>query len=87
MMLTSALFSIQMMSFLQILTPSHLIGKVISCAMCIGMCASPLGQALYGQIFEWIGDLTFIPFYAAAAASIILCLVTWKVFISIDTVR
>lgn len=42
MMMLASFFSIQLMSCLQILTPNELLGKVISCAMCIVMCATPL---------------------------------------------
>lgn len=57
MMIFATLFSIQMMSYLQTMTPKHLIGKVISCAMCICMCASPLGQAMYGGMFQILKNI------------------------------
>ena len=61
----STLFSIQIMSYLQMIVPVDLIGKVISCAMCIGMCASPIGQAMYGGLFEVFGERVFALFFAA----------------------
>lgn len=56
MMMTSALFSILMMGCLQILTPPDIMGKVISCVMCLCMCATPIGQALYGILFDRFQD-------------------------------
>ena len=56
MMMLSAFFSILMMGCLQILTPPDIMGKVISCVMCICMCATPIGQAIYGILFEKFAD-------------------------------
>ena len=45
-------FSIVALTYIQKETPSHLIGKVMACISMICMCASPLGQAIYGVLFE-----------------------------------
>lgn len=74
MMLLATLFSIQIMSYLQMIVPGRLIGKVISCAMCIGMCASPIGQAIYGSLFEIMGDKVFSLFFVAAILTVFLAL-------------
>ena len=80
MMFLATLFSIQIMSCLQMMVPANLIGKVISCAMCIGMCASPIGQAIYGGLFEVLKENVFVLFYAAAALTVILALAMKKAF-------
>lgn len=74
MMFLAALFSIQIMSYLQMIVPAHLIGKVISCAICIGMCASPIGQAIYGGLFEVLQQNAFVVFYVAALLTILVSL-------------
>ncbi len=51
-MVCSTIFSVQMLSFIQTETPQHLIGKVIAVILTISMCAQPLGNALYGILFE-----------------------------------
>ena len=51
-MLFSTVFSVQMISFVQTATPRNLIGKVIAVIMTVAMCAQPLGNALYGILFE-----------------------------------
>lgn len=66
MMFFATLFSIQLMSCLQMMVPTNLLGKVISCAMCIGMCASPIGQAIYGALFEALEGKVFLLFFVAA---------------------
>lgn len=76
----ATLFSIQIMSYLQIIVPMDLIGKVISCAMCIGMCASPIGQAIYGGLFEVLNENVFVVFYAAAGLTVMVALALKKAF-------
>lgn len=51
-MVFSTIFTVQMMSFMQTETPQNLIGKVIAVALTIAMCAQPLGNALYGVLFQ-----------------------------------
>lgn len=51
-LLLSTIFSVQMLSFVQTETPGNLIGKVIAVIMTVSMCAQPLGNAIYGVLFE-----------------------------------
>ena len=51
-MVFSAMFTVQMMSFIQTETPQNLIGKIIAVILTVSMCAQPLGNALYGILFE-----------------------------------
>ncbi len=51
-MVFSTTFSVQMMAFVQTETPQDLMGKVIGVILTIAMCAQPLGNALYGVLFE-----------------------------------
>ena len=80
----STLFSIQIMSYLQMIVPVDLIGKVISCAMCIGMCASPIGQAMYGGLFEVFGERIFALFFAAALLMVILAASMKRAFMRLE---
>lgn len=78
------LFQIQMMTVLQLLTPKYLIGKVISCFMCVVMCTSPLGQFLYGIVFEHIGSSIYLPFYIGGLLMIGISIFTRRIFYGID---
>lgn len=80
MMFLATLFSIQIMSYLQMIVPGSLIGKVISCAMCIGMCATPIGQAIYGGLFEMLGEKVFILFFTVTALVVLLAFAMKKPF-------
>ncbi|MDO5392346.1 MAG: hypothetical protein Q4F24_14805 [Eubacteriales bacterium] len=80
MMFLATLFSIQIMSFLQMIVPGNLIGKVISCAMCIGMCATPVGQAIYGSLFEILKGKVFGLFFIVTVLVVLLAFAMKKPF-------
>jgi len=86
LMTLSTLFQIQLMTFLQLLTPAALTGKVISCFICICMCAIPAGQFMYGIIFEHIGNHTYLPFYIAPLILAGISFFTRPFFYEIDRV-
>lgn len=83
-MLLASLFSVQMMTYLQLMTPQNLTGKVISCVMCLCMCSSPLGQLAYGFIFEKAGDILYLPFYIAPLIMIGISIMTRHVFCGVE---
>ena len=78
---THTIFQIQMMTYLQILTPENLIGKVISCFMCVVMCTMPLGQVIYGFAFEHIGQSSYLLFYVAGVIMIGISIISRRVFL------
>ena len=73
MMALATTFSIQIMSFVQIQTPSHIVGKVISCLLALAMCAQPVGQALYGFLFD---KFIYYPWVIILAAALISCIIS-----------
>ncbi|MDR3264237.1 MAG: MFS transporter [Clostridiales bacterium] len=80
----STVFQIQIISYIGILTPKDLIGKVISCVICVCMCTNPLGQFIYGFVFENIGGGAYLAFYAAASIVIAIAVPTRRIFYGID---
>jgi len=80
----STLLQIQIMSFMQAVTPKELTGKVISCFMCLCMCSIPLGQFIYGIVFEKIGSYLYLPFYLAVSVMIVISILTRRLFYNID---
>ena len=51
-MACAMLFTVSAQTYLQRATPPHLLGKVASFVAAISTCAMPLGQALYGLLFD-----------------------------------
>ncbi|MCI8869903.1 MAG: MFS transporter [Lawsonibacter sp.] len=68
----ATLFQVVMLAFVQGRTPDHLVGKVISCVMALSMCASPLGQALYGTLFEHLPAWSAVAFSALGSGALAL---------------
>ena len=79
MLTIHTIFQIQVMTYLQLVTPKELVGKVISCFMCVVMCTMPLGQVLYGFAFEHIGQYACLMFYAAGLIMIVIGVFTRRI--------
>lgn len=77
-MVLATMFTVVMLSFVQGRTPEHLVGKVVSCVMALAMCASPLGQVLYGAMFQWLSPWVVVAF--SALSSGVVALFAWRVF-------
>jgi len=72
MMVVITMFSITMMSFVQRETPDHLIGKVISYILMMTQCTLPVGQAIYGFLFEVMaGSINIIIFVTAICSGVV----------------
>ena len=84
LMAASSMFSIQMMSYVQIVTPSHLVGKIMSLAMCICMIAQPLGQAMYGVLFEELKNYVAWLFWGAMVICGIIAIYAGKLFRTLE---
>lgn len=84
LMVGSMLFSIQMLAFVQRVTPLEIVGKVISCLMALCMCAMPFGQAVYGVLFEQLRHMTWIIILGAAVLSCITALFSKTTFSKIS---
>ena len=72
LMAAPSAYTIQIMAYVQTVTPLELTGKVISLIMTLCTCAMPAGQVLYGFLFERFADNLSCLFFAAALIS--LCL-------------
>lgn len=79
-MVFSTIFTVQMMSFIQAETPQNLIGKVIAVVLTVSMCAQPLGNALYGVLFEVFKGLEFVVVLFAGIVSLMIALSTRNIF-------
>lgn len=78
LMALATLFSVVMLTYVQTQTPSHIVGKVVSCVLALSMCAQPVGQAMYGVLFEHLPAGPVILF--AAGTSCLIALASRLVF-------
>ena len=55
-------------------TPSQLVGKIMASLVYIAMCGQPIGQMIYGILFDVFSGNAWIVMLIASIASI---LITW----------
>ncbi len=69
-MICCTMFTVQMMAFFQTVTPPDLLGKVMAVIMTIAMCAQPVGNAMYGALFELCKGYEYAVILFAGVASL-----------------
>ena len=79
-MCAATLFSVLLISLIQQQTASALIGKVIACIQAAANCASPLGQAGYGLLFDGLAHQPWLILFGVAALSALVSLGSGPVF-------
>ncbi len=79
-MVCSTIFVVQMMSFIQRETPPNLIGKVIAVILTVSMCAQPLGNALYGVLFEIGKGFEYAVVLFSGTISLLIAISTRNIF-------
>lgn len=84
MMCCATLFTVYAQTVLQRLTPPAMLGKVFSVVTVISMCAFPIGQGLYGVLFDWAKSYSFAVVLFAGSASVILAMLSRSVIKMID---
>ena len=80
MMILSTLLSVEMITYVQKITPATLTGKVMALLMCLVMCGNPIGQAIYGVLFECLSARVDWIYFGAFAVCLGLCVVSHAVF-------
>lgn len=86
MMSLATMFSVQMMSCLQMIIPKELLGKIIAGAMCISMCVTPIGQAIYGILFEILSNHLHIIFFGATILTCVIAFLSNSSFKKVDQI-
>lgn len=71
-MALASIYTIQIMSYMQMTVPQDMVGKVIAWVIAVSTCAQPAGQVIYGFLFERLrGEMSWI-FYAAVILSLVI---------------
>ena len=79
-MVFSTVFTVQMMSMIQTETPPHLTGKVIAVTLTFSMCSQPLGNTLYGILFEACRGFESLVVLFSGTVSLMIAVKARKVF-------
>ena len=77
-MSVATLFTVVLLTLVQAQVPGQLLGKVIACIQAVANCASPLGQAGYGVLFEHLPPWAVL--LGAAVLSALVALRSRQVF-------
>jgi len=84
LMIFSAILNVEMITYVQRITPPTLTGKVMALLTCLVMCGSPVGQVIYGTLFERLSDSVEWIYFGAFAVCLGLCAVSHHVFRKLD---
>lgn len=76
----STLFVVQIYTMVQQQTPSQLVGKIMATLIAVAMCGQPIGQLLYGILFDIFSSYTWIVLIIASIASMLISWYSKKVF-------
>jgi len=67
-----SLFSTYAISVIQARTPEHLMGKIMSYVFTLSMCAQPIGQIIYGALFDWFSGS---PYWVLIPSGLLVCVI------------
>lgn len=76
----STMFVVQVYTLIQTQTPSQLVGKIMATLVAVAMCGQPIGQLVYGILFDVFIQDTWIVMFAASIASILISLYSKRIF-------
>ena len=80
----STLFVVQIYTMVQKQTPPQLVGKIMAALISIAMCGQPIGQAIYGILFDVFESRTWIVLIVAAVAAFLISLYSKKIFSQLE---
>lgn len=80
----STLFMVQIYTMVQTQTPPQLVGKIMAALISIAMCGQPVGQAIYGVLFDVFASNTWIVLIGAALAALLISLYSKRIFLQLE---
>lgn len=80
MQIAISIFSIYAVSIIQQRTPNHLIGKVMAYTSVITLCVQPVGQIIYGYLFDEFCDVVYIVLIPSGIAVCVIGLLATRFF-------
>lgn len=71
-MALASIYTIQALAFMQVTVPQNMVGKVIAWIMAISTCAQPVGQMIYGFLFQQLSGKVGFIFLASALLTFLI---------------
>lgn len=79
-MLGSTLFMVQIYTIIQTQTPPYLVGKVMAALIAFALCGQPIGQALYGVLFDHFSTSPQVVHFGASLSAFLIVLYARHIF-------
>ncbi|MEZ3453175.1 MAG: MFS transporter [Oscillospiraceae bacterium] len=83
-MCASTMFSVSLMTAVQQQTPPNLLGKIMAVSIAVSSCSQPVGQAVYGVLFDVFSDKPYLVMIGAAVLAMAVSLYSKRVFAVLD---
>ncbi len=83
-MCASAMFSVSMMTVVQQQTPPNLLGKIMAVVIAVSGCSQPVGQAVYGVLFDVLAGKSYLITTGAAILAMAVSMYSKKVFAALE---
>ena len=80
----STLFVVQIYTMVQKQTPPQLVGKIMAALISIAMCGQPIGQAIYGVLFDIFENQIWVVLIVAAIAAFLISLYSKRIFSQLE---
>lgn len=84
-MALAAVYTIQVMAYIQITVPQDMVGKVIAWIIAVSTCAQPVGQMAYGFLFQRLRSAVGVIFLGAALLSFSIACYSRKASAGLET--
>lgn len=85
MQFLTMIFSVFALSIIQQKTPNELLGKVMAYVTTISLCVQPLGQMLYGYLFDQFSESLFWIFLITGLITCAIGVFSKRVFLELDS--
>lgn len=79
-MCASTMFGVSMMTAVQQQTPPNLLGKIMAVIIAISSCSQPVGQAIYGVLFDVFSNKPYLIMIGAAILAMVVSLYSKNIF-------
>lgn len=83
-MCASTMFSVAMLTVVQQQTPPQLLGKIMAAIMAVSGCSQPIGQAVYGLLFDVFVNVPYTVMMGSAALAFAISLYSRRVFVKLS---
>ncbi len=82
--ISACVFSVFALSIIQQLTPDNMIGKVMAYTATFSLCAQPLGQIIFGILFDGFSSAVYLVLIPTGIILSIISLATKEFFLKIE---